>query len=357
LNFDIEVSDEIKEVLEKECGELNRKDIEIMYGAKGDSLKALMLYADFKREEICGNVVTYVVNRNINFTNLCIGSCQFCAFRNKNGFLLPFSEIKKRVREALKLKATEVCIQGGLHPDIDLEFYVEILNCVREVSDSIHIHAFSPMEVYYGAKKSRVTVKSAIRTLRENGLGSMPGTAAEILSKKTRSKICPSKLGVSRWIKVIETAHKEGVPTTATMMYGHIEDIKERAKHLEIIKKIQEKTHGFTEFVPLTFIHENTGIKNYATGAEDIRTYAISRIFFDREIPNIQVSWVKLGPKFAELCLLAGANDIGGTLYEENISKSAGSPYGSYMPVAEMRRIIEDIGRVPVERDTLYNYI
>lgn len=312
------------------------------------------------REEVNGDTVTFVVNRNINFSDICINNCLFCAYRNKDRFVLNEDEIKSKVREAVEYGCTEVTIQGGLIPDAGTDFYVSILRAVREVSNDIHIHAFSPMEVKHAARNDGVDFEDVLRELKKAGLDSMPGTAAEILVDDIRKLICPEKLTTEEWIDVITTAHNLGIPTTATMMYGHIESWEDRIQHLEILKKIQEETGGFTEFIPLSFMDKNNRLGEIASspsGFEDLLVIAVARIFLYPLFENIQASWVKLGKKLAQASLFTGANDLGGTLMEENISKSAGATAGEFMSVEELVKIIKSAGRVPAQRDTNYRIL
>lgn len=316
--------------------------------------------ADELRRELVGDTVTYVVNRNINFTDICVNNCKFCSFRNRRGFVLSLNEIRQKVEEAVEFGCSEVCIQGGLLPDADVEYYVSILQTVREVSKNIHIHAFSPMEVLHAARNSRMDVEDVLKTFKREGLNSMPGTAAEILDDRIRAHICPKKLKTSEWVHIIKKAHEVGIPTTATMMYGHAESWDERIRHLLLIKRIQQDTHGFTEFIPLPFLWRNNELgKNYkgSSGFEDLLVIAIARILLYPEIRNIQASWVKLGLKLAQAALYAGANDLGGTLLEENISKAAGSVSGEMLTPEELEELIRVAGRIPKQRDTLYNII
>jgi FO synthase subunit 2 len=318
--------------------------------------------ADAVREELVGDTVSYVVNRNINFTDKCIGTCRFCAFRNNTGFRLSTDEILKNVREAKRYGATEVCIQGGLLPDVGLDYYVAMLEAIKGKFD-IDVHAFSPMEVFHMSRVSRVSVAHSLKSLKEAGLDSMPGTAAEILDDRIREQICPHKLNTKQWVDVVTRAHRTGIPTTATMMYGHIETWKHRIEHLFIIRDIQRKTHGFTEYVPLTFMSKNnplgdTIMREYmslgASGLDDLRMYALSRLIFGPDLVNVQASWVKLGPKLAQVALHCGANDVGGTLMVERISKTAGATAGECMSPKELQALIRDSGRVPRQRTTLY---
>jgi len=316
--------------------------------------------ADELRKKAVGDVVTYVVNRNINFTDICVGSCKFCSFRNRKRYLLTLEEIKQKVREAVEYGCTEVCIQGGLLPNADLSFYLSIIEAVREVSEDIHIHAFSPMEIYHMAKNSCLSIVEVLKELKKAGLNSIPGTSAEILDDEVRRIICPKKINTQQWIEIITTAHRLGIPSTATMMFGHIESWEHRLKHLLIIKEIQRRTGRFTEFIPLPFMPKNNELGKIAkppSGFEDLLVIAISRIILYPEIKNIQASWVKLGLKLAQVALCVGANDLGGTLMEENISKSAGAVSGEFLPKEEIVRLIEGVGRIAKQRDTLYRIL
>ncbi|MEM4155293.1 MAG: 5-amino-6-(D-ribitylamino)uracil--L-tyrosine 4-hydroxyphenyl transferase CofH [Archaeoglobaceae archaeon] len=312
------------------------------------------------RKKAVGEIVTFVVNRNINFTDICVNDCKFCSFRNRNNYVLSIEELKSKVEEAVDLGCTEVCIQGGLLPNAEIDFYVSILEAVREVSKKIHIHAFSPMEVMHMARNSKLTTLETLKILKEEGLGSMPGTAAEILDDCVRQQICPMKLKTQEWVKIIKEAHNTGIPTTATMMYGHVESWEERIKHIMLLKRIQQETNGFTEFIPLSFMWKNNELGAKAKGVsgfEDLLVIAIARILLYPEIKNIQASWVKLGVKLAQASLNFGANDLGGTLIEENISKSAGATSGEFISPEELKELIIRAGRIPKQRDTLYNIL
>lgn len=314
--------------------------------------------ADQLRRELVGDQVTFVVNRNINYTDICVNRCKFCSFSNREKYQLTMEEIKEKVQEAVDYGCSEICIQGGLMPWADTDFYTSIINAVREVSEDIHIHAFSPMEILHTANNSGMSYKEVLKELKTAGLNSMPGTAAEILDDDIRDKICPQKLNTSQWVDIIEQAHRVGIPTTATMMYGHIESWEHRINHLNIIRKIQERTGGFTEFIPLPFMWKNNELGKIAKGSsgfEDLLVIAISRMILSPEITNIQASWVKMGTKMVQAALYTGANDIGGTLIEENISKSAGSTSGEFLSIGEIRQVIERAGRIPRQRDTVYN--
>lgn len=348
--------------------DLKNSDLVGLLTARGKELQNLMLVANQIRELQVGDEVSFVINRNINFTNICIGSCKFCNFKVGPNVLigkkeLSFEEIEMRVLEAKELRATEICMQGGLSPTLTLDFYIDLLKTVKKVDPKIHIHAFSPEEILHISKNSGQTPTEVISTLKSNGLDSMPGTAAEILVDEVRNIISPRKLNTAKWIEIIKTAHNLSIPTSSTMMYGHIETSDQIAQHFRVLRNIQEETSGFTEFVPLPFIHQNTVLYNKlnarpgSTGFEDIAMYSTARIFLGDKIPNLQSSWVKSGQKFAQFLLSTGVNDMGGTLMEESISKSAGAKYGEYLEGDNFVRLIQDAGRVAVQRDTLYNII
>ncbi len=316
--------------------------------------------ANSLRAERCGDVVTFVVNRNVNFTDFCVNRCKFCSFRNSRGYVLSTEEVERKVREAIEYGCTEVCLQGGLMPGADVDFYVSLLKAVRKISKDVHIHAFSPMEVLHASRNSGCGVEDALKEFKKAGLNSMPGTAAEIFDDCVRKEICPGKLSVVRWFEVVKTAHELGIPTTATMMYGHVEGWKERIKHMLLLRKLQVETSGFTEFIPLTFLWRNNELGKRVKGCsgfEDLLVIAVSRIVLDRAINNIQASWVKFGVKLAQAALFAGANDLGGTLMEENISRAAGSDSGEFLKVEEFVELIKRCNRTPAERDTLYNIL
>jgi FO synthase subunit 2 len=343
-------------------GEITKKDAEKLLT---ENPFQLFDTADAIRKELVGDDVSYIVNRNLNFTDQCTGTCRFCAFRNSIGYRLTTDEILAKVKEAVEYGATEVCIQGGLLDDMYLDDYASMLKAIKAKYD-IDIHAFSPMEVYHMSKTTGVSVAHSLQVLKEAGLCSMPGTAAEILDDGIRAEICPDKLKTQEWVDVVTTAHKTGIPTTATMMYGHIETWEHRINHLFIIRDIQRETHGITEYVPLTFMGKNNplgeslikaGKPAGASGLDDLRMYALARIIFGRDLVNVQASWVKLSPKLAQVALHCGANDIGGTLMEERISKTAGSTSGECMSPEEMRDLIKLAGRKPRQRTTLYRYI
>ena len=354
---------------------LSDKDVSVeqateLFDSNGIEMNTLVLVADELRRRSVGDTVTYVINRNINFTNVCIKRCGFCAFsrdfREEEGYFLPIEEIVRRAKEAWKLGATEVCIQAGLPPKMDGHLYIDICDAIKKELPDIHIHAFSPEEVLYGAVRSQIPVEEYLKTLKEAGVGSLPGTAAEILDQRMRDLISPGRITVEDWIKIIKLAHSMEIPTTSTIMYGHIESSAHKANHLALIRKIQSETHGFTEFVPLSFVHTEAPMYNHAiipnlrpgaNGNEVVKMHAVSRIMLHKYINNIQVSWVKEGTRMSQVLLGAGVNDFGGTLVNESISTSAGSRYGQLLKPREIRSIIRSCDRLPAQRSTTYRLI
>jgi FO synthase subunit 2 len=347
--------------------ELTAEQGAALFSAEGDDFERLVAAADNRRRQRAGDRVTYVVNRNINFTNVCTKRCGFCAFsrghRADEGYFLPREEILRRVHEARDLGATEVCIQAGLPPTIDGSFYIDLCAAIKRAVPEIHVHAFSPEEILYGATLSNRTIQDYLQALKDVGLGSLPGTSAEILDDRVRDLISPGRISTSDWIKIIRTAHHLGIPTTSTIMYGHLETALDRARHLELIRGIQKDTGGITEFVPLSFIAAEApmvlkslvpGVRTHVPHEDVLRTYAISRLMLDPWIPNLQATWVKQGPALAQACLAAGANDFGGTLMNESISTSAGAPHGQFLSPPDIRACIRNAGRIPVERSTTY---
>jgi FO synthase subunit 2 len=317
-----------------------------------------------------GQTVSYVVNRNINFTNVCIKHCTFCAFsrdhREEEGYFLPIEEVVRRAVEAHRLGATEVCIQAGLPPKLDGRFYIEICRAIKQEVPDLHIHAFSPEEILYGSARSGIPIPDYLMALKEAGLGTLPGTSAEILDDEIRDAISRGRITTRQWIEVITTAHSLAIPTTATIMYGHIEHPIHRVKHMGLLRDLQRETGGFTEFVPLSFIHHEApmyrrglvkGVRPGATGSEVVKMHALARLMLGPTFRNIQSSWVKEGQRMAQYLLTAGANDLGGTLINESISTSAGAPHGQLVPPAELRRMIRDLGRVPAQRSTTYRLL
>ena len=359
------VRDSLEAVL---CGEeLSFEQGLSLATAQGPDLHALIAVADQLRREAAGDTITYVVNRNINFTNVCFVGCSFCGFgrgpQAADAYSLSFEEVVRRAQEAWECGATEVCIQGGLPRDLDGFFYRDLLRAIKRAIPSIHVHAFSPMEIDYGVLKTGLPLRDYLQMMKDEGLGSIPGTAAEILDDSIRQQLSPNKLPVARWVEIITAAHELGIPTTSTMMYGHVEEPADWVRHLMLLRSIQKRTGGFTEFVPLGFIHQNTrlykhgGARPGAVRDEHLRVHALSRVLLHGAIRNIQVSWVKLGIGTSLTCLQAGANDFGGTLMEENISKAAGAAFGEYVSPEEFRGHIRKIGRVPAERSTTYKIL
>ncbi len=334
---------------------------------QGRELQALGLVADELRQRQAGEIVTYVVNRNINFTNVCIKHCTFCAFsrdhREEEGYFLPIEEVVRRAREAWELGATEVCLQAGLPPKLDGWFYVELVRALKRELPDLHLHAFSPEEVLYGSTRAGVSIREYLEALKAAGHDTLPGTSAEILDDDLRDLISKGRITTRQWIEVITTAHSLGIRTTSTIMYGHVETYGHWVRHMALLRDIQKDTGGFTEFVPLSFIHQEApmyrkklipGVRQGATGADVVKMHAVARLMLGPTFRNIQSSWVKEGPKMAQYLLTVGANDLGGTLINESISTSAGASYGQLVPPAELRRMIRDLGRIPAERFTTY---
>jgi FO synthase subunit 2 len=347
--------------------ELTAEEGAALFSAVGAGLERLVSAADDLRRRRAGDRVAYVVNRNVNFTNVCVKRCGFCAFsrghRAEQGYFLPTEEILRRVREAWELGATEICIQAGLPPRMQGSFYIDLCATIKKEIPGIHVHAFSPEEILYGATVSGRTIKDYLSALKDVGLGSLPGTSAEILDDRVRDLISPGRISTRDWMTVIRTAHQLGIPTTSTIMYGHLETALDRARHLELIRGIQKETGRITEFVPLSFIASEApmvkkslvpGVRTVVTREDVLRMYAVARLMLDPWIPNIQATWVKQGPCLAHDCLQAGANDFGGTLMNESISTSAGSPHGQFMHPTEIRFWIRKAGRIPVQRTTTY---
>ena len=370
--FQKEMDPVISDILNKSLNdkELSISEIIELVECNGINMNLLVAFANYLSQTKNKNIVTYVLNRNINFTNVCIKRCGFCAFsrdfRQEEGYFLPIKEIVRRAKEAYDLGATEVCIQAGLPPKMDGNFYIEICKSIKKVIPSIHIHAFSPEEIMYGAFLLNISIKEYLLMLKEAGLDSIPGTAAEILDQEIRNIISPGRITVNNWINTIKTAHSVGIPSTATMMYGHIESPLHIAKHFEIIKNIQKETKGFTEFVPLSFVHTEAPMYNRnlidkidpgPDGINVIKIHAIARIALNNFINNIQVSWVKEGPRMTQVLLEGGANDIGGTLINESISTSAGAQYGQLFKPKEIRQMIFNIQKIPAQRTSLYKII
>lgn len=363
-------SDPLQEILDRAVGgdALAENDITALFMARGTDFHRVCDAADRLRADMCGERVTYVVNRNINYTNICYFRCQFCAFSkgklsvNLRGrpYDLSLREIQRRSEEAWARGATEVCLQGGIHPDYTGETYLSICRAIKEVTPDIHIHAFSPLEISQGASTLGLSVAAFLKQLKAAGLDTLPGTAAEILDDDIRAVICPDKLNTQEWLDVIETAHAIGLRTTSTIMYGHVDSPANWATHLLHLRALQTRTGGLTEFVPLPFVPMETPIylkgrsRQGPTFREAVLMYAVARLALHPVIPNIQASWVKMGPEGLKVCLRAGANDIGGTLMNESITRAAGAIHGEEMTPVEMRDLIRSVGRTPHQRTTLY---
>jgi FO synthase len=363
------------------CGELRRilhrardgrplaeADVARLFAARGREAEAVCRNADQLRAEVNGDRVGYVVNRNINYTNVCYFRCRFCAFskgrlaENLRGmpYDLDLGEIARRTREAWQRGATEMCLQGGIHPDYTGLTYLEICRTVKEAAPDIHVHAFSPLEVWQGAGTLGISVSDFLAELKPAGLGSLPGTAAEILDDEVRRVICPDKITTAQWLEVMRCAHGLGLRSTATVMFGHVDHPRHWARHLLRIRELQVSTGGFTEFVPLPFVHMEApiylkgGARRGPTWREALLMHAVARLVLHPQITNIQTSWVKMGPRGAQACLAAGANDLGGTLMNESITRAAGAAFGQELPPQAMEALIGEIGRVPHQRTTVY---
>ena len=347
--------------------DISVEDAVDLFDTTGAEFAALGMVADELRRRTAGDLVTYVVNRNINFTNVCIKRCGFCAFsrdfREEEGYFLPVNEIVRRAKEAWDYGATEVCIQAGLPPQMEGDLYIRLCEAIKEELPDIHIHGFSPEEVLYGSVRSRCTIREYLVGLRAAGVGSLPGTSAEVLDQELRDRISPGRINVEQWKEVITTAHELGIPTTSTVMFGHVETNMQIASHIALLRDIQKSTGGFTEFVPLSFVNSEApmflrglvdNVRSGPSGMDVIKVHAIARIMLNNWIPNIQASWVKEGSRMSQLLLTTGVNDLGGTLINESISTSAGAQHGQLMRPSEFREMIRQAGRIPAERFTTY---
>ena len=363
------VSSQIANILDAALSgkEMSTEDAVALLGTEGTDLHALLQAADIARKEDIGDDITYVVCRNINFTNVCYVGCSFCGFARHadepEAYDRSDEELLAKCADAVSRGATEVCIQGGIHPQKDHTHYHHILTTIKAVYPDLHIHAFSPEEMDHGHKKSGMKLEEYLQWLVDAGLGTMPGTAAEILDDDVRNVLSPNKLKTDRWVEIVRAAHSVGLRSSSTLMYGHIEKPEHVANHMALLRRIQKDTGGFTEFVPLGFIHEKNTLYNHmgaragATMNEDLRMVAVSRLFLRPWITNIQVSWVKMGIKLGQMALSSGANDFGGTLMEESISRESGSDHGENTPAEDFRQYIREINRTPVERSTVYKVL
>jgi 7,8-didemethyl-8-hydroxy-5-deazariboflavin synthase CofH subunit len=363
------VSPPVRSALEKvlsslDGGVLTRNQCRTLANCEADDLFGLVVAANEIRRHLVGEVISYVITRNINFTNICFVGCKFCAFsvgpRDQTAYFLSLDQVKHKCREAEQWGATEVCIQGGLPRNLPPFHYRDVLRAVKSATPKMHAHAFSPMEMVYGVELTGMPIRDYLLMLKDNGLDTLPGTAAEILDDSVRYVLSRNKLSSAQWSEVIETAHQCGIRSTSTMMYGHSETPEHWVDQMLLLREIQSRTGGFTEFVPLGFIHENTLLfaqglaRSGATLAEHMKVHALARIVLAGSINHIQVSWVKLGRELSQLALLAGADDYGGTLFEENISRLAGSTAGQYTSAAQFQQRILELDRIPAQRNTLY---
>ncbi len=358
----------LEQILETQNGNaISQEDACELAHADGDDLLGLLAAANVLRAELSGNLVTYVVNRNINFTNICFVGCKFCAFsrgpRESDTYFLQPEQVAQKAAEAWQIGAREVCIQGGLPHGLPPFYYRDVLRAVKKATPGMHIHAFSPMEIVYGVELTGMKLPDYLSMLRDNGLDTLPGTAAEILDDEIRHILSANKLSTAQWIEVIRTAHRLGIRSTSTMMYGHTETPEHWVRQMYLLREIQHQTGGFTEFVPLGFVYQNTLLfhqglsRTGPTLAEHLKVHALSRLLLAGSINNIQVSWVKLNRQLSQLCLHAGANDYGGTLMEENISREAGATAGQYTSPEDFQSLILETGRIPAERNTTYSRI
>ncbi|MBK8259082.1 MAG: 5-amino-6-(D-ribitylamino)uracil--L-tyrosine 4-hydroxyphenyl transferase CofH [Polyangiaceae bacterium] len=347
--------------------ELSVEQAVALCDVEGADLEALRATADRMRAEQAGEHVTYVINRNINFTNACIKTCHFCAFsrlqRSEEAYFLTEEEVVRRALQARSLGATEVCIQAGLAPGMDGGLYIQLTRALKRAAPDLHLHAFSPEEVKYGAKLSGVSIAAYLKELKNAGLDTLPGTSAEILDDELRSQIAPGRITTAEWKEVIVAAHEAGLPTTSTIMFGHVDTALQRMAHLDMLRNIQKQTGGFTEFVPLSFIFEEAplhvkslvpGLRRGASTLEVARLFAIARLMLGELFTNVQVSWVKQGLAMSRELLGWGANDLGGTLMNESISTSAGAEHGQFVSPEKLRAVAREAGRIPAERTTLY---
>lgn len=347
--------------------ELDAAGAETLLDARDSDVPAIAAAANAVREARCANTVSFVVTRNINFTNVCYMGCRFCGFAKRRestgAYWIEFDEVAHRAQVAWERGATEICMQGGIHPDLPVTYYRDVVEAVKRQVPDIHVHAFSPFEIWFGARKRKMPVVEFLQELKGAGLGSVPGTAAEILDTEIRQQLTRDKLSAAAWEETIRTAHAVGLRSTSTMMYGHIDTPRHWAAHIDRLRAIQKDTGGFTEFVPLGFVHAEAplylekripGVRAGATPAEHVKVHAVARLMLSGWIDNIQVSWVKLGTDVAQILLHAGVNDLGGTLMDETISRSAGADHGEEVTSFEMVQLIRDAGRDPVRRSTLY---
>ncbi|MCI6775630.1 5-amino-6-(D-ribitylamino)uracil--L-tyrosine 4-hydroxyphenyl transferase CofH [Methanobrevibacter boviskoreani] len=360
-----EVSNETKKILDNALDEaISVEDANYLMNLKGSDVFALLETADYLRKEIVGDNVSFINNCNINFTNICKIRCGFCAFGkdkdDPDAYIQNDEEILSKAQNAVENGAREFTLMGGVLEEADIDYYEHLLKLLKDHFPDVMIHGFSPTMIFDACKKSEMSLEEGVKILKKAGLDSLPGTAAEILTDRSRSIICPKKVSTQEWVDVVTTVHKAGIPGSATMMYGHVETVAERVETMKILRDVQEETHGFTEFIPMTFMPNYSpiflnGQKNLgATGIEDLKLYATGRLMFRDLIPNIQVSWVKMGYRFAQISLLAGANDLGGTLGGDELSEASGAPDGVDASIKDLIKLVNELGRIPIERNTKY---
>lgn len=359
------ISSKTEKILTKSLDEeISVEEANHLMNVKGADLYPLLATADFLRSKLVGDNVTFINNCNINFTNICTVRCGFCAFGkdadDPDAYILSDDEILAKAHGAVENGAREFTLMGGVLPDADIEYYEHLLSLLKDNYPNVAIHGYSPTMINDACILSGISLSEGCERLKEAGLDTLPGTAAEILTDRSREIICPEKVSVAEWIDMVKTAHEVGIPGSATIMYGHVETLEERVEHIDIIRRIQEETHGFTEFIPMTFMHEYSPIflegqiNLGATGTEDLKLYAVSRLMLRELIPNIQVSWVKMGFRFAQVSLTAGANDLGGTLGGDELSEASGAPDGVDASIDTLAKIVRNLGRNPIERDSKY---
>ena len=359
------ISSKTEKILTKSLDEpISVEEGNHLMNIKGPDLYPLIATADYLRSKIVGDDVTFINNCNINFTNICTVRCGFCAFGkdadDPEAYILNDEQILAKAQGAVEKGAHEFCVMGGVLPDADIEYYEHLLHLLKGEYPDVMIHGFSPTMIRDAAVLSGMDMAEAFERLKSAGLDTLPGTAAEILTDRSREIICPEKVSVKEWIDTVRTAHEVGIPGSATIMYGHVETLEERVEHIDVIRQLQEETHGFTEFIPMTFMHEYSpifleGQRNLgASGTEDLKLYAVSRLMLRDLIPNIQVSWVKMGFRFAQVVLTAGANDLGGTLGGDELSEASGAPDGVEASIETLDSMVKNLGRNPIERNSKY---
>ncbi|MBQ2832103.1 5-amino-6-(D-ribitylamino)uracil--L-tyrosine 4-hydroxyphenyl transferase CofH [Methanobrevibacter sp.] len=359
------ISSKTEKILTKSLDEeINVEEANYLMNIKGQELYPLLATADFLRHQIVGDNVTFINNCNINFTNICTVRCGFCAFGRDVGdsdaYILNDEQILQKARGAVANGAREFTLMGGVLPDADIDYYEHLLTLLKDEYHDVSIHGFSPTMIKDACSLSGIDIAEGFEILKKAGLDTLPGTAAEILTDRSREIICPEKVSVAEWIDIVKTAQEVGIPGSATIMYGHVENLEERVEHIDIIRQIQQDTNGFTEFIPMTFMHEYSpifleGQSNLgATGTQDLKLYAVSRLMLKDLIPNIQVSWVKMGFRFAQVVLTAGANDLGGTLGGDELSEASGAPDGVEASIDTLSRMVRDLDRNPIERNSKY---